>query len=499
MARITFEPFFVKGIVASDPTIGVLKMSLAVRKSLKYVPDDIEFYPHQIEGIRLLANKTNFLLADEMGLGKSAQALTVFAIDVERGYARRCLIVCTATLKANWEEEVDKFTFFRARVLEGTLKQRQKHLEEFGRSTDDILIVNYEQVVGHLAELNALNFDVVIYDEAHAMKNPRAKRTKACHGLSAKRYFLLTGSPMLNRVDELWSLLYRIAPADFPKYWAFLNRYAVFGGYESKQIVGVKNEKELTAKLQNVMVRRLKKDVLDLPEKQRIVVTVMLNADQKKLYDEITDEMQMTMPDNPTPVDIENALTKFLRLKQVCGTTACFPGFEDSSFKLDRLVEDAKEIMENGHKVVIFTQFRGVLAAIEQRLAASYPTYSLSGATPVNDRVPTVNRWAATSGGAAIVCMLQVAGVGLNMTAARHALFADKLFVPKLNEQAEDRLHRIGADKSQPVQIREYICKGTIESRIESILRSKSRLFGTIVEQSEFKKALYRALTEEDE
>lgn len=465
------------------------------RKSLKYVPDSVQFFDHQIEGIRKLATMSNFALCDEMGLGKSAQALTCFAIDVERGIAKRALVVCTATLKANWEEEVYKFTYFSSAVLAGTPKQRSKFLAEF---KEDILIVNYEQVIVHLPELNALNFDIVIYDEAHALKNPKAKRTKACHGLQAKRHFLLTGSPMLNRVDELWSLLYRIAPADFPKYWAFLNRYAVFGGYENKQIVGVKNEKELTAKLQHHMVRRLKKDVLDLPEKQRIVVTVTLDANQKKLYDEIKDEMQMTMPDSPTPVDIENALTKFLRLKQVCGTTACFPGFEDSSFKLDRLVDDAKEIMDNGHKVVIFTQFRGVLAAIEKRLAP-YPVHSMSGATPVADRVPTVNRWAAEHGGAAIVCMLQVAGVGLNMTASRHALFADKLFVPKLNEQAEDRLHRIGADKSQPVQIREYICKGTIESRIEAILRSKSRLFGTIVEQSEFKKALYKALTEEDD
>lgn len=472
-------------------------MSLDARKSLKYVPDSVEFYPHQIEGIRQLAKMGNFALCDEMGLGKSAQALTVFAIDVERGVARRCLVVCTATLKANWEEEVAKFTYFQATVLQGTPKQRSAQIACF---EDEILIVNYEQVIAHLAELNALDFDIVIYDEAHAMKNPKAKRTKACHGLQAKRHFLLTGSPMLNRVDELWSLLYRIAPADFPKYWAFLNRYAVFGGYENKQIVGVKNEKELTAKLQHHMVRRLKKDVLDLPEKQRIVVSMYLDANQKKLYDEIKEEMQMTLPDNPTPVDIENALTKFLRLKQVCGTTACFPGMADSSAKLDRLVDDAQEIMDNGHKAVIFTQFRGVLEAIRFRLdGRGWPVHTLSGATPVPERIPTVNRWARETEAGAIVCMLQVAGVGLNMTAARHALFADKLFVPKLNEQAEDRLHRIGADKSQPVQIREYICKGTVEARIEAILRSKSRLFGAIVEQSEFKKALYKALTEEDD
>jgi SNF2 family DNA or RNA helicase len=472
------------------------------RKSLVKIKDTVAYYPHQITGVRDLARRSSFALCDEMGLGKTLQALTVAAIDFERAWAKRVLVVSPVSLKWNWLDEIHEFTNFTALVLDGSPKVRAEQLDIYAARDIDILIVNYEQVVAHKDRFNQMDFDIVIFDEAHYCKNYKSQRTKACTELKANRKFLLTGSPLLNQANELWPLLHMIDPGSYPNYWRFVSRYCVFGGYKDKQIVGTKNSKELTTKVQNVMLRRLKRDVLDLPDKQHIIVRVDLCPEQRTLYDQAQDEMKMDLPSSPTPVEMENALVKFLRLKQICGTTfAIDPDLGDHSWKLDRVYDMVEEITQTEH-VVIFTQFRGVQAAIVERISKikpGIPVYQLNGDTPMRERVPTVAAWGKDRPGA-IVCMLQVAGVGLNMTQAKKCLFVDKLFVPKLNEQAEDRLHRIGADKSQPVQIFEMICRNTIENRIETILKRKKKLFDTLIEdQSNWKAELYKALMEKDE
>lgn len=476
-------------------------MTTTSRKSLEpYIKDEVEYYPHQIEGVRTLARRNSFLLADDMGLGKSLQALTVFGVDVVRGWATTALVVCPTTLKGNWADEIEKFTRFSYTVLDGTPTQRTKQLLEYAETLGPkILIVNYEQVISHQKALDKLMFDVAIFDEAHYLKNPKAKRTQACLSVYSRRSFMLTGTPMLNHVNELWCILHRIDPAAYPAYWPFVNRYAVFGGYKNKQIIGVKNEKELTERLQNVMLRRLKKDVLDLPEVQITERRVDLTEEQRKLYDEVVNELKLPRVDEAEPDDIENALTKFLRLKQICGTTFPFTG-EDISSKLDLATADDMEILENGHRVVVFTQFRDVQSCYVSRMQGfDIPIFELHGDVPKPDRVPKVKEWGMTKEPGVLVCMLQVAGIGLNMTAASHGSFIDELFVPGLNQQAIDRLHRIGASETQPVQIRKYICRNTIENRVQQILRTKSKLFGEIVESDpDWKRKLYAAIVEDD-
>jgi SNF2 family DNA or RNA helicase len=470
------------------------------RKSLEpWIKDEVEYYPHQIDGIRDLIGRKSFLLADDMGLGKSLEALTTFAVDVKLGWSKTCLVVAPVTLKGNWADEIEKFSRFQYVLLEGTPAKRERQLLDFAAmESPKILIINYEQVAPHQKFLDSMNFDVAIFDEAHYLKNPKAKRTKACLSVYSKRSFMLTGTPMLNHVHELWSILHRIDPAGYPKYWPFLNRYAVFGGYQDKQIIGVKNEKELTERLQNVMLRRLKKDVLNLKDVQYIERRVDLASEQKKLYDDVISEMKLDRFDRDDPDDIENALTKFLRLKQICGTTVTFTG-KDVSTKLDLAVADATELLENGHRVIVFTQFRDVLACYADRMKAlDVPVYQLHGDIKQPERQPIVNEWSNTIQPGVIVCMLQVAGVGLNMTASRHLQFLDKLFVPGLNRQAVDRAHRIGQSETQPVQVFEYLCRNTIESRVNQILTTKSKLFGEIVEADpDWKRKLMQAMMED--
>lgn len=481
------------------------------RKSLEpFLKDSVEFYDHQVTGIRQMIKMRNFLLADDMGLGKSLQAITVATADIKREWASKILVVCPINLKTNWSDELVKFTRLKWMILGQAFhpkdpdrlvslppKKREEQLKEFESwEGPKVLIANYEQANKHVADWNRIGFDIVIFDEAHYLKNPKSQRTKACHKISFNRVFALTGTPMLNQVDELWGILHLIDRGAFPNYYRFVNRYCVFGGYEGRQIVGVKNERELTKNLNAVMIRRLKKDVLDLPDVQIIQKKISLNDKQQKLYDKVDDELLLDRYDVDDPEEIDNALTRLLRLKQICGSTFTFTG-EDHSAKLDVAIEDAIEILHQGEKLVVFTQFRDILELFCRRLDAAAPQFDiweLHGGVKSYDRQGVVKEWSSSSEPGVIVCGLQVAGIGLNMTAARHGQFLDKLWVPGLNQQAIDRMHRIGASETQPVQIIEYLMRGTVETRVEAILKNKSKLFGTVVNEPDFKRKLLAAM-----
>ena len=435
----------------------------------------------------------------------SLQALTVAAIDYEIGTARKSLIVCPATLKDNWATEIADHTAFRALVCHGTKAKREKQLLQF-RTDDslDILIMNYEQVLGHLDDINACDLDILIFDEAHYLKSPKSKRTKACHKIAARRSFLLTGSPMLNQPQELWGILHRINPEEFPSFWKFSQRYCVFGGFQAKQVTGVKNRIELLEILDRYMLRRLKKDMVKLPDKNFIPVHVPLSPLQARLYKEAETELRLEVPDRPEPMELENALTKILRLKQITGTPATL-GFEDQSYKLDRCVEIVHELIDAGEKVVVFTQFRGVLAAIEQRLTAptvpGHPkidTFVLSGEVPGDKRVPIVHEWGDAARPGVLLSMLQVGGVGLDFTAASNVIFVDKLYVPAMNDQAVDRLHRLSMDKTKQVNIYEMLATKTVEDRVEKILARKRKMTDSVIDNAEFRKLIVAALHDED-
>lgn len=478
------------------------------RKSLRFIKDETQYYEHQANGIRKGARMSSFILADEPGLGKTLQALTIAAIDFELNIARRVLVVCPASLKYNWAEECDKYTRFQYIILEGSPDERKSLIRLFEVMELQILIVNYEQVRTHLKDLNALDFDIIIYDEAHYIKNHKSKRSQAALSLKGTRHIVVTGTPMLNQVHELWTLLHRIDPYRWPNYWPFVNRYCAFGGYRNKQIIGVKNRQELNLHLQEVMIRRLKKDVLDLPKNQYIQVPIELHPEQRKIYDQALSDLEVDLPDSPDPMELENALVKYLVLKQICGTLACLPGYDDTSAKLDRAVEMLEEFTHEepdspSEPVVVFTQFRTVSSCLAARLEkVGIKVYQLNGDTPKDKRVSMVEEWGnykdpATGKRAVLICMLQIA-VGLNMTAASKCIFVDKLYVPKLNGQAKDRLDRIGADLTKPIQIYELIARKTIEQRIESILKTKTKIFDSVVEESDWKRELYKALREKD-
>lgn len=256
--------------------------------------------------------------------------------------------------------------------------------------------------------------------------------------------------------------------------------------------------------LQSVMVRRLKKDCLDLPKKSHILVTLDLSPTQRTLYDTAREELRIEMPGAMEDMELENGLTKGLRLKQITNTTAEIPGYKDESTKLDKLVEIALEVCtpdkdREAEPLVVFTQFLITQACAIRRLeAVGLTCFILNGSVPKEKRVDIIKGWGDfrhSGKRAVLVAMCQVGGTGFNMTQASTAVFIDRLYVPKLNEQCEDRLDRIGQTK--PVRIMILVCRNTIEQRIEQILMLKSKLNDKIVEDSAWKRQLLQLMKEE--
>lgn len=464
-----------------------------------WIKDSVQYYQHQADGIRELASRRSFILADDMGLGKTLTALTVFAIDVARGWAETCVIITPPSLKGNWLEEIKKFTGFPVVILDGSPEDRIMQLFRYMKiAGPKILIMNYEHAHLEEAWLTNHRFDVAIYDEAHYIKNPEARRTIAVLAINSRRSFMLTGTPFLNQVNELWCLLHRVDPNRFRLYTSFVNRYCARGGFNNRAVVGVKNEKELMDTLHSYMMRRMKEDCIDLPEVLAIDRRVDLLPQQVELYDQINDELKYVNLDGEEE-EIDNTLTKFMRLKQLCGTTLSFTG-EDHSAKLDLAIEDDLEVLSSGRKVVTFTQHRTVQAAYINRLKKhDVPILQINGDVPQMDRADVAKECGKIDGPAVLVSILRVGAEGLNMTWARDMNILDKDYTPGKMDQVLDRCRRIGADVTQPIRVRNYICRGTVENRIEQILRTKRKLFESVVNDPARKRELLKLVLENEE
>ena len=459
-----------------------------------YLRDGISFYRHQVEGIDWMWDKRSFLLADDMGLGKTLQTLVVCAIHAKLtkdtvGTESSFLIVCPSSLKRNWEQEIERFTELDAVILNGPPAKRAEQLAEFRAiSGTKYLITNYEQIPAHLDELQAMEFGIVIADEAHYLKTPDSKRTQAFCALPPSRRFMLTGTPILGHVDDLWVILDQVQPGEWGTFKGFVATFCVFGGHNGKSVVGVKNEKRLMEGLSLMMLRRLSKDVLDLPEVQYINRNVDLLPEQRVAYNKALKDLILERGgEGIEDEEIDGPMVRFLRLKQICSTTATVRlDGADYSGKLDLAVQDAKLITDAGEKIVAFTGFRGAMACYVNRLLTALPgvpIWVLHGDVPSDSRQDVVTAWGSQPGPAILVCITQVAGVGLNMTQSRNVQFLDLDVTPANNAQAVARVRRIGAT-GDSIKVWVYEAVDTVDQRVNQIIATKQQTNDLIIEAS---------------
>ena len=451
--------------------------------------------PYQARGVSWLAFLERWglgaCLADDMGLGKTPQ-LIAFLLHLQEQEALELptLVVCPTSVLGNWEREVKKFgPTLKAIVHHGDKRLKGK---AFAKAVKDkhLVITSYPLVFRDATTLQGVSWQGVVLDEAQNIKNPGAKQSQAVRQLEAGFRIALTGTPVENRLSELWSILDFLNPGYLGNQQFFQRRFAMpiekFGDRDSLQT--------LRSLVQPFILRRLKTDkdiIQDLPEKQEMNVFCGLSAEQAALYQKLVDESLVEIEESEGIKRRGLILTLLLRLKQVCNHPAQYLkeknlGDSKRSGKLLRLQEMLEEAIEEGDRALIFTQFAewGKLLQpyLEKQLGGE--TLFLYGATKKQQREEMIDRFQNDPEGPRLLILsLKAGGTGLNLTRANHVFHVDRWWNPAVENQATDRAFRIGQTRN--VQVHKFVCTGTLEERINETIESKKQLAEQTVDAGE--------------
>jgi len=451
--------------------------------------------PYQMRGASWLAFMRHWglgaCLADDMGLGKTIQAIALLLHAREQSEAPLppALLVCPTSVVGNWKREIARFApGLRVLVHHGGDRDRGTALVE-AAGKHDVVITTYGLVRRDVDTLAEMPWSDVILDEAQNIKNPDAKQTQAVRSLHAPNRCVLTGTPVENRLLELWSLMQFLNPGLLGSQQRFRKTYVL--PIERYQ------DAEATAKLRKLVepfvLRRLKTDstiIQDLPEKLEMKVYCSLTQEQVTLYQAVVEEQLLAIAQAETEAQSDIArrgavLRMLLRLKQVCNHPAQYLGdgspLPGRSGKLDRLVEMLEEILDVGDRALIFTQFREMGHPLQTYLQTLFgvEVLYLHGGTASKRRDEMVARFQAQQGPPIFILSLKAGGTGLNLTAANHVFHFDRWWNPAVEDQATDRAYRIG--QMRDVQVHKFICAGTLEEKIDALIESKKALVRSVV------------------
>ena len=448
--------------------------------------------PYQLSGYHWLCamNDAGFggILADDMGLGKTLQALALLLREKEAGRELRALVVCPASLQLNWLSEAEKFVpSLRFRALLGSAQERRALIESEGEERPDVLIVSYDQLRRDAQVYHGQTFTHMLLDEAQYIKNAASQSAKACKAVDAKLRFAMTGTPIENRLSELWSIFDFLMPGYLMTYKKFKERFEA-------PIVQEEDEKareNLRLLVRPFILRRMKADVLtDLPEKVETVLRSEMTPKQRTLY--LAHEAKLTGELDGLGASAQNRmkiLAGITRLRQLCCDPAmCLDGYMDGSGKLEQCVEIVRSAMQAGHRILLFSQFTSMLEILKNRLEGEgISTFLLTGGTDKEERMDMAGSF--NSGGADVFLIsLKAGGTGLNLTGADMVIHYDPWWNLAAQNQATDRAYRIGQTKN--VQVYKLIASGTIEERILKLQEAKADLSDGVLEGTDALAAL---------
>ena len=470
-------------------------------------PEGLSFLGYQRAGIAFGFERPAVIIADEMGLGKTPQSIGI--INCMAGEAKRILIVCPASLKINWRRECERFLVRKRPIFIADSKV-------FPDLADGIVIVNYDVLHKHEAELRGTEWDVVIFDEAHYCKNPKSRRTKMAFGvratakekangaadvpgIMAKKRILLTGTPIANKPVELFPLINYLDPITWNNFFKFAIRYC--GAHKNgfgREFDGASNLDELQDKLRStIMVRRLKKDVLtELPPKRRQVIEFAATGELARVaraerdayegVDELEAEVELAAASDD-PNAYEQAVQSLAK-----GQKAAFEGMSTLRLETGRAIipmaiENIRETLEEVPKLVIFGHHKEVLAAIKAELGDA--AVMIVGDTPMAERQANADRFQKDPSCTAIIGSFGAMGVGWTLTAASNLVTVEQDWVPGNVSQAEDRIHRIGQKES--VLIRHLVIEGSIGATIMKRMIAKQDVIDKALDAVAVKPAAY--------
>lgn len=435
----------------------------------------VELRPYQAEGFRwLCALKDNHfggLLADEMGLGKTLQVIALMGSSLRKG---KCLVVCPASLVYNWASEINKFIpALKTRIISGTVPEREALIAQ--AQDDVILITSYDLLKRDIACYENMTFDIEVIDEAQYIKNANTSAAQSVKAVSASFRIALTGTPIENRLSELWSIFDYILPGFFSTYAHFRRQYENPIVKDQDDLV----QRDLTAMITPFVLRRLKKDVLkDLPDKLEQIYYAKLEGEQKNLYDahvqNIKESLQSTSEAEFREQKIE-ILAQLTRLRQICcEPSLLFNNYNGNSAKKDMCLDMVQEAVDAGHKILLFSQFKTMLEELTGLMKKrGIGFHLLTGETPKKKRIEMVESF--QNDDIPVFCIsLKAGGTGLNLTAADVVIHYDPWWNTAVENQATDRAHRIG--QHNVVSVYRLIMKDTIEERIIEMQNMKSDL-----------------------
>jgi len=419
-------------------------------------------------------------LADDMGLGKTIQIISLLLILKKSKTNKPSLIVLPTSLLGNWQEEINKFapSLKQLTIHPSTLNKKamEQHKENSSMSAYDVILTTYSMLLKQ-TWLFDQQWQTVVLDEAQAIKNPGSRQTKATKKLNAHARIALTGTPVENRLSDLWSLFDFICPgllgstAGFKKYTKSLDSNARDSYAPLRKLV------------QPYILRRLKTDksiISDLPDKTEVHAYCNLSKQQATLYDKSVRDLTKKLEDAEGIGRRGLVLSYLLRFKQICNHPGQLLG--DGNFdpknsgKFARLAEICEEISSRQEKVLVFTQYREMCDPLVEFLSKCFqaPGLVLHGGVQVKQRQNLVQQFQKEDGPPFFVLSLKAGGTGLNLTAASHVIHFDRWWNPAVENQATDRAFRIGQNKN--VMVHKFVCQGTIEERIDALINEKSAL-----------------------
>ena len=442
----------------------------------------VKLRPYQMDGFNwLCALKDNHfggLLADEMGLGKTLQVIALMGSKMRNG---KCLVVCPASLVYNWASEISRFMpKLKARIISGTTEER-KHAIDSSKD-DEILITSYDLLKRDIEYYENQKFDIEVIDEAQYIKNARTNAALSVKAIRASFRIALTGTPIENRLSELWSIFDYILPGFFSSYPHFRNQFEIPIVRDNDDLV----QSDLNAMITPFILRRIKKNVLkDLPDKLEQVYYAKLEGEQKKVYEARVQNLKDMLEHSTDQQFKENriaVLAELTRLRQICcEPSLLYDNYKGNSAKKEMCLDMIKEATEAGHKVLLFSQFTTMLDEMTQLLDENHIQYHmLTGATSKIKRAEMVESFHTDD--VPVFCIsLKAGGTGLNLTAADVVIHYDPWWNTAVENQATDRAHRIG--QTNVVSVYRLIMKDTIEEKIIEMQNQKKDLADSILSQ----------------
>jgi superfamily II DNA or RNA helicase len=418
--------------------------------------------PYQREGVDWLAFLRDAglgaVLADDMGLGKTLQALCVLQ--------GRALVVCPRSVLHNWAAEIQKFR--------PGLSVNAYHGPNRELTGASVTLTTYALLRLDLERLSAESWDAVVLDEAQAIKNPDSQVARAAYRLSAAFRICLSGTPVENRLEELWSQLHFTNPGLLAGRKDFERRYA-----DPIQAGTAAAAERLRRRIRPFVLRRLKRDVAaELPPRTDVTLEVELDELERNTYDAVRAATRKDVVEKlAAGGNVLAALEALLRLRQAACHAGLLPGQSaETSSKVSRLLLALEDAAADGHKALVFSQWTGMLDLVEPHLReATLPFVRLDGST--RDREGVVNQFQSAAGPPVMLASLKAGGTGLNLTAADHVFLLDPWWNPAVEEQAADRAHRIGQDR--PVFVYRLVARDTVEAGILALQKRKRALAET--------------------